>query len=283
MKDMPAQESASREQAMLWRATDLGDLEVLRAQYISHSFARHSHAEYMVGIIEQGACAFYYRGAIHAAPTGSIVVINPGEVHDGSGGAAISLKYRALYPSMSLVQQATYDIAGRHRQQPYFPEPVIQDEPLSRLVQHLHLILENSASALERETHFLSTLAHLLSRHSENRPACSPIGKERLAVRRARNYLEAHPTENITLAELAGVSNLSPFHLLRVFRVEMGLPPHAYLTQLRVATAKRLLTWSLPIPQVAVVAGFSDQSHLTRHFKRLVGVTPGHYLLGRLG
>jgi AraC-like DNA-binding protein len=74
---------------------------------------------------------------------------------------------------------------------------------------------------------------------------------------------------------------LSPFHLLRVFRAAVGLPPHAYQIQLRVARAKELLRAGMPIAAVAVEVGFVDQSHLTRHFKRLVGVPPGRYRVRR--
>jgi AraC-like DNA-binding protein len=96
-------------------------------------------------------------------------------------------------------------------------------------------------------------------------------------VRRVRDYLAAHLAENVTLDQLAAVTDLSAFHLLRVFRAAVGLPPHAYLTQLRIAHAKRRLAQSQGVAQVAAETGFVDQSHLTKQFKRLVGVTPGQY------
>ena len=94
---------------------------------------------------------------------------------------------------------------------------------------------------------------------------------------RVRAYLEEHFTETVSLEELAALVNLSPFYLLRVFRESVGLPPHSYLTQIRVAHAKRLISASRPLAEVATAVGFSDQSHLNRHFKALVGVTPGQY------
>lgn len=280
MKNSVVKGAALQEQAKFWRAPDLGNLELLRASYISHSFARHTHDELMIGVIEQGGCAFYYRGGTHVAAAGSLVLINPGEVHDGAGAEAARLTYRALYPDVDLLRRAASDLAGKPRGIPYFPSAVIEDAPLCRLVRSLHLALEAPASALERESRLLWTLAQLIGRCAEQHPALFPIGKERLAVQRAREYLEAHHPENVSLAQLARITNLSPFHLLRVFRAALGLPPHAYLTQLRVARAKNLLCLGLPIPQVALEAGFVDQSHLTRHFKRLVGVTPGQYLPG---
>lgn len=268
------------EQATFWRANDLGNLELLRASYIKHSFARHSHEGFMIGVIEQGGCKFSYRGATHVAGAGSLVFINPGEAHDGSGAEAARMTYRALYPEVTLLQRAASELADRQHGIPSFPEPVIPDGLSSALVRRLHQVLELSLSPLERESCFLETFAQVLVRYAEQRPVPSPVGKEHQAIKRTLDYLEAYYSEQVTLAQLASVANLSPFHFLRVFRAELGLPPHAYLTQVRVAHAKALLSLGMPLPQVALETGFVDQSHLTRHFKRHVGVPPGQYLLG---
>ncbi len=82
----------------------------------------------------------------------------------------------------------------------------------------------------------------------------------------------------MTLQALARFAGLSAFHLCRVFREAVGMAPHAYQTQVRVRRAKALLRAGLPITQAAVEAGFYDQAHLTRHFKRIVGLTPGRYV-----
>jgi AraC-like DNA-binding protein len=82
---------------------------------------------------------------------------------------------------------------------------------------------------------------------------------------------------NVALEDLSALSGLSPYHLIRVFRQELGLSPHAYFEQVRIHRARRLLKEGLPIVDVAVDLGFTDQSHLNRHFKKLTGVTPGAY------
>jgi transcriptional regulator GlxA family with amidase domain len=98
-----------------------------------------------------------------------------------------------------------------------------------------------------------------------------------------REYLDAHYAENIDLGDLARIVNLSAFHLNRVFRTEVGLPPHAYQTQLRVTRGKSLLAQGVAIHTVAVDVGFFDQSHFTNHFTRLLGFTPGTYQQSLLG
>ncbi len=96
-------------------------------------------------------------------------------------------------------------------------------------------------------------------------------------MRLAREYLEDNRAENVSLARLAQVASLSPYHLNRVFSREVGLPPHRYQVQVRVDRAKALLAAGTPIKDVVAETGFADHSHLTRHFKRLVGVPPSMY------
>lgn len=277
---MQVRSAAGQEQARLWRAHDLGNLEVLQASYTKHSFARHTHEEFMIGVIEGGGCAFYYRGDTHIALAGSIVLINPGEVHDGSGAETARLAYRALYPAVDVLQRIASEFAGKRQGVPYFTPPVVQDRQVSMLLCSLLESLDMPASALEQESQFCLALAPLIARYAEQRPQARNVGKEHQAVKLVRDYLEAQYAEQVTLAQLASLAQLSPYHLLRVVHAELGLPPHAYLTQVRVARAKKLLGLGMSIPQAALETGFVDQSHLTRHFKRQVGVTPGQYALG---
>jgi AraC-like DNA-binding protein len=271
------QKQPQQEKVKFWLAEDLNNLELLRAKYITHTFSRHTHDGYAIGIIERGAETFYYRKAVHIAPAGSIVVINPGEIHTGQAGDETGWVYRMLYPSVDLVQRAAAELKGRWGDFPDFPHPVIQDQTMVNLIRQLHLVLEQSNSTLKRESHFISTLAHLIARHADGhthlRPA--PIGHQ--PVKRARDYIEAHYPDNITLDQLSQVSGLSSFHLTRTFRNIVGVPPHLYLTQVRIDRAKTLLADGWPLAHVAAETGFVDQSHFTKRFKAIVGVTPGQY------
>ena len=96
-------------------------------------------------------------------------------------------------------------------------------------------------------------------------------------MRAVEDYLRAHCAESVSLTRIAAVAGLSCFYFIRVFRANFGVTPHVYLTTLRLERARRLLQTSMPIAQAAVAAGFSDQSHLTRLFKRVYGTTPGEY------
>jgi AraC-like DNA-binding protein len=102
-------------------------------------------------------------------------------------------------------------------------------------------------------------------------------GREEIASR-ARQYLEAHFAERVRIATLAAVCGVSSFHLIRLFHREIGLPPHAYLKQVRLGKAVELLRQGMPVSMVAYACGFADQSHLTRSFKRTWGVPPRRFI-----
>lgn len=265
------------ERTKFWRDPLFENLEVLHATYITHAFTRHSHDGYAIGVIERGGEKFDYGRRKFVAPAGSVVVINPGEPHTGSTATEVGWSYRMFYPDSEILRRIASQMAGRERDVPFFAAPVLRDEQLGSLMGHLHRTLEKSPSALERQSQMLYTLSLLITRYADNRPSLLTLGREPDAVRRVKEFIQAHYSENITLDELAAVANLSQFHLARVFQKETGFPPHTYLTQVRVSRAKRLLDLNLPLAQVASDTGFTDQSHLSRHFKRIVGVPPGQY------
>jgi AraC-like DNA-binding protein len=158
---------------------------------------------------------------------------------------------------------------------PDFARPMVDDRRFATQFRRVHRSFEGRASRLESETELLRLLVALVSRHASGRRPVRPPGREPGAVERAREYLHARFREPVSLADLARVAGLSPFHLSRVFRDRTGLPPHAYQNQLRVHHARRLIEAGQTTSLAARLAGFADQSHLTRHFRRVLAVPPG--------
>jgi AraC-like DNA-binding protein len=158
---------------------------------------------------------------------------------------------------------------------------VADDEMTRRLLLQFHISVEQNASALEQESRFLAAIGQLIARYSSAPSRIPPARPERSYVQRARDYLEAHYDENVSLDRLGASTGISPFHLLRAFRDAVGVSPFHYQTQVRVDRARKLLRAGRPIADAAIEVGFVDQSHLTRHFKRIVGVTPGQYTRDR--
>jgi AraC-like DNA-binding protein len=269
--------SKSTERTKFWREPGLNNLELLHASYVTHAFVPHVHEGFAIGVIETGAETFDYRHDRHVAPAGSIVLINPGEPHTGQGLTANGWAYRMLYPEAALLQQVASQWAGHTRDVPFFPQPVIYDDELARRILNLHITLEGSPVKLERESSFWEIFGLLIARHADDCSSLRPVRDDVKSVVKAQDYLNAHFGEDVSLNQLALNVEASPFHLLRTFRRIVGLTPHAYLTQIRVQRAKRLLLSDMSITQVALDTGFSDQSHFTRRFKQIVGVTPGQY------
>jgi len=265
------------ESAKYWRADDIGGVELLHARYISYSFARHTHEGAAIGVIEDGAESFYYRGAQHTATASQVVMFNPGEVHTGEGADSYGWRFRMFYLDAGLLQRAASEAAGRPRDVPFFPAAVLEDPVIATMLHNLHVYLEKSTSILERQSKFLWTFAQLALRHADNQPSLLPVRNEPAAVKIVRDYLEDHYTENVTLDAIARLANLSAYHLIRVFRSYVGLPPHAYLEQVRIHRAKAMLRSGAKILDTALSTGFTDQSHFSRHFKRMTGITPGAY------
>lgn len=159
----------------------------------------------------------------------------------------------------------------------HFPAIVIHDPPLGRALHQLHSLLEQPGCALAQESFALVTGAQLVHRHSMNGPSLPDSSDGRRAVQHAREYLDEHCDQNVSLASLAGLTGLNPFQLLRLFHRHVGVPPHEYLLQVRINRAKKLLLEGQTPVDAALATGFFDQSHLCRHFHRLVGVTPAQY------
>jgi len=273
MKSIPV-----REQTKLWRLPNFGGLELMHAAYVTHTFARHTHEGFAVGVIESGALGFDYRGESLIASPGTINLANPDEAHTGHAAAESGWTYRMFYLDAALLQQAAAEIAGRSKSLPFFQSGVIQDERLARMIHGLHAAMEqNQVSRLELESRFLNMLTALIMRHADAPPVLRSAGREHTAVKRVKEFIEAYYNENISLAQLANTACLSPFHFIRVFRKETGLTPHAYLNQARVRRARALIAAGWAIAPAAYETGFVDQSHLTRQFKRILGITPGQY------
>lgn len=253
-------------------------LELLRARYTRQRFAPHAHAEYVFGAVETGAARTMFRSGEDVHAVGSVITFAPGEVHTGAPATDEGWSYRMFYPGESLVRFIAREATGRDFA-PTFDGSFVVDAALSDRLRAAHAVLESDAEALQKECALLETLGELIIRHAATPERASrlPAPRSTEALRRVRDLLEAEYARTVTIRELAREAGLSTFHLIRVFRASFGLPPYKYLEQVRIQQARRLIRHGFPLTHVVHATGFSDQSHLTRHFKRVVGVTPGIY------
>jgi AraC-like DNA-binding protein len=260
----------------LWTRARLGrcgpSLDLLTARFDKHVYAPHAHDEFTVGVCVDGTEVIDYRGGHIRTGPGSIVVLAPGEVHTGGpGNATDGYAYRALYAETSLLTEGT--LGGV----PHFREPLIDDPELASAILRTHTELGARPEPLETESRLPWLLTALARRHSTARATTDTIpGADRIAVA-VRDRLADELLDPPSLAALAAELGLSRYQLLRAFRTTMGLPPYAWLAQYRVTRARRLLDTGLRPAEVASLVGFADQAHLTRWFRRVLGVTPAAY------
>jgi len=270
------------EVARYWQHGAVAGVDLLRARYVTHRYGRHSHETYTFGLIEAGVEEFEYGSSMLRAGPGAVALLDPDVVHTGHAATAWGWAYRVLYPQVSVVTEVAAQLGWRGGT-PRFPQTVLYDPATAALLRSAHRAAE-CGDQLASSTLLTTALAGLLSAHAAAGPAGgpSPVKKAPDAVGVVRDLLAERLADPPTLAELAQLTGLSQFALLRAFRAATGLPPHAYLNQLRVRRARRLLDDGLPAAEVAARTGFADQAHLTRHFKRVVGVPPAAYQRERL-
>jgi AraC-like DNA-binding protein len=248
-------------------------LDLLHAR-VTEPFAPHVHEEFAVGACTAGREVIRYRGTLHYAGPGSVVVLEPGEAHTGGPADPPEFVYRVMYPAAGLLSGGLLS-EGRGRV-PRFREPVIADPVLAAELRSLHAAL-GEIDALEAETRLAWLFGELVRRHA-SLPSCDfevrGAGRlARLVMARLAGRLGCPPA----LAEIATEAGLSRYQLVRCFSAEVGMPPYAWLAQHRVARARTMLEKGCRPAEAAALAGFADQAHLTRWFRRVVGVTPGAY------
>lgn len=268
----------AHEEAVFWQTTAFGStFDLLHARYITHTFAKHTHDGFVIAEVEAGAEGFSYRGEYVKADAGTVVILNPAEVHTGEAVIPEGWHYRVIYPGAELMAKVAAQINPRFQGMPFFKQAAYRDPVLWAMVRQTHLVLEHSDSPLERETHLLSLLTLVISRYADVPASPTRIPPAHSAIERARDYLHAHYAEPLSLDQVARLVHLSPYHFSHLFSAQIGVPPHVYLNQIRVRHARNLLCGGADLADTALATGFADQSHLNRNFKRIVGVTPGQF------
>ncbi|GHJ40558.1 hypothetical protein Sm713_61670 [Streptomyces sp. TS71-3] len=263
------------ERARHWQYEDLPGVDLLRARYIHKTFVRHTHETFVIAAITEGLEVFHHGGAEQFAGPGALALVNPDTPHTGRAGVPEGWRYGAVYPAPELVAAIAADTTAI-RGTPGFASPVLDDPYAAHLV-HQVLRAADEGNALAADTLLRLTVTRLLRRNGGALPHRPVSGAGAGVAARARAVLEERMTDPPTLEALATGLGTSPFALLRAFRARYGMPPHTWLTDARVRRARRLLDGGTVPAEAAVAVGFTDQSHLTRHFSRAVGVPPGAY------
>jgi len=250
-----------------------GGIDLMSARFVRHSFAPHSHDELMIGVIHAGVKAFRRGRARELAAPGSLSVVNPGEMHTGEREHGPELAYAALYVPQSALARMSSDLEGACA---VVRQPVIGDQDIWRYLALAHRLAMGGEDAVAAEEAMACGVSLLFQRHGAGRLVPSEAGCPK-TVNRAMEFLQASAGERISLEDASKAAGVGLFHLIRLFRRHLGLTPHAYLTQVRIARSRQLLRLGEPVAQIALDVGFADQAHFTKRFKQLTGTTPALY------
>ncbi|VAV92917.1 hypothetical protein MNBD_ALPHA01-480 [hydrothermal vent metagenome] len=249
--------------------------EVIKADFGTSSFDRHFHDSFSIGLVTRGMNSFSYRKQQVDVPAGAICIADPGEVHDG-GLAGNPWSYLNIFVPMSLFQALSFE--AEIPTEIAFQNGCITDREsclhLSRMFSTL--LVSNPGRARVDELAILAFM-HLLNHHlacdrHTSRPEVGPTARHAIEI------MTDHRGKGVSLEQLANETGASRYAVIRAVSAAIGITPVTYMTQLRIARAKKLVREGTSIAEAAVEAGFSDQPHLTRVMKRHMGITPGRLL-----
>lgn len=237
-----------------------------------HAFPRHTHDHYGIGIMTSGAQRSWSVIGQVEARAGDVIMVNPGEMHDGmpAGGGVRGWKILYFDPALIGHEMATHRGAAD-----VVVTPVARDRELAAQVTRLFRRIERAAPDRAAVEETLWRCLMLVMR--KHRLGGSGATFSSPSVRAAVHRLDEAPEIPISLAELAAMCGVSRFQLLRGFAKALGTTPHAYQVQRRVLLVRRWLAAGNSPADAALRAGFADQSHMTRAFLRHFGITPARY------
>ncbi len=252
----------------------LAGVELYSARLIDHAFAPHVHDGYSLGAIEAGVERFRYQGTDHLAPAGTLVTLNPDELHTGQAEIDTGWTYQMLYIEPDTLQAMTGSEA-------FFPDATVHDPMLAEAYQRAFRRMWNAPDDLAFTSEFTQLIDLIVARYGRNARAVRPASPREIrrmaSMQRVLDCIEAHLDETLSVDVLAAEAGLSVYHFVRTFSATFHATPHQYLQARRAVRAKSLLAQRATPSEAAAAAGMTDQSHLNRWFKRTYGVTPAQY------
>jgi AraC-like DNA-binding protein len=263
------------ERTWIWRSDTPEGVELLLGTNDGRR-CRMLHESYALCIVPHGGnrktdlTRWKYRNREYIYRPGAIGVEEPGEVHTCLRVYS-PIRYCMMRIQPDLLEQSARELGVPHV---HFPVPLTGRRDLYEAFASFYRSAARSATVLERQVHLTEFIRRLLT-ESRDPESSGPARVPHRAVERAREYLAEHYAEAVGIEELSRVAGMSRFHLSRIFAAAYGLSPHAYQNQLRLRSVRASLRngWRLD----AIEAGFFDQSHMIRHFRDSMGLTPGEF------
>lgn len=259
-----------------WRDPELPFIEARRVtDGRKLCYAPHAHATFSMGAITGGTSTYFNRDAQHQIHAGSVVLMNPGDVHACNPIDDQPWSYVMLYVDCAW-------LAGLQQQLGFSQTPgfkrldsiLSEDAQLYSGLLSLYQSLTSDLSLPDKQqaaVRFFSQMLELLDAPAETN------AQVHQQLEQAANLIRQHCGDALKIEDMCSAAGLSPSYLSRAFKQHYGMTPHAYLLNQRIQLARNLLRQGQPLAEVALQTGFADQAHFQRAFKHLLAATPGHY------
>ena len=241
---------------------------------IMQKFPNHFHECYVIGFIEKGDRHLSCRGNEYDMEPGDMLLLNPRDNHTCQSRDGKPLDYRCLNIDAKIMKKAVKEVTGRDYL-PSFIKPVAFQSELVDTLKIVHQSIMNKETEFLKEELFYVLIEQLVKEYSNNSIKRQDQYSE--PVKLVKKYLDDNFIEQISLDQLSQIAKMDKYTLIRNFTRSYGVTPYQYLETIRVNHAKMLLEKGINALDVAMMAGFSDQSHFTRFFKSLIGLTPKQY------
>jgi AraC-like DNA-binding protein len=234
------------------------------------------HDDYAFVVMRSGSGVINSGSAEYQAHSGSGFLFCPDRLWTASAGSD-ALRYQILYLSLHKLTTLAAQLEIKSNQLAHLSGVHVLDSETSEAARKAWTVFEARSSVLERVARLVELAAMVAS-------GCRLVQTvdDEPRVSQVRIFLQEHLSEHIEISRLAEIVSLSPCHFIRVFHRAVGVSLHRYVTLVRTRHAESLLRAGVSIAEAAGSAGFYDQSHLSRYFRRILGVTPGQYQKARL-
>lgn len=264
---------------VFYRDPELPDFEIKICDDKSLSYKKHFHEEYSVGAVRTGSTKVWCGGREWLTKEGQYLSIPPGMPHSCNPDETSEWKYHMLFIRPDWIKRQGWP-ADRLLQEPLLLQPAVGYR-LTNWMNRLIQCFANRLGPLETETAALEIMQIIRSGATKEENGAGYGGSEAAALQAVREHLKEHARDKVTLADLEQLSGLSRYHLVHAFKRAYRVPPHAYQNVVRINAAKKELTKDRSIAEVALETGFFDQSHFSKCFKDVVGVSPLKYAQSR--
>ncbi|MEH6393891.1 AraC family transcriptional regulator [Pseudoalteromonas sp.] len=256
----------------------LNQFTLLDAKMTDFSYSKHAHEEYSLGVTLQGRQDFFCQRAFHKSASGGVIVFNPDDIHDGQSGVTEHLEYVMLYVHPDEFAPMFNALGYTKNTAPRVACPLLNDPVLAQQILALkQLTHSGNYTRIDGEA-ALFNIAHSFIKHTGC--AIDPLSissKKDTLLLKAKDYIMANLANDISIDDIAAAATMSKYHFIRLFNQQFGITPHQYVLNCRINQARKYIESGLSSSRVALDAGFADNSHLNRHFKRIFGLTPKQY------